>query len=361
MSTPTAASGRKRVRSSRSEILSRHRRALRHARCDERQAARAVDARRADEVEYAPFPGTADTMEHLYDYLEFLAKAATVVVAIDRGDRRCDVDGPASWIDRRRTSRSSQVQRPTRRHESNVAPGVSRSAGVQEVDQAGRSRAQEGVEEQGRLGRDAAYTYSISTAICRHRRWITCATKSPPCSRAARDAGRSAGAESRVRAAWCTATALRPRNSSACDRHKIRLVTAVDKVAASGGYLMASVSDHIIAAPFALVGSIGVVAQIPNVHRLLKKHDVDVEVLTAGKYKRTLTIFGENTEQGRAKFVEELEDVHALFQEFVQANRPQVSIDEIATGEAWYGRRALGASVDRRIVDERCVSDEGVR
>jgi len=134
---------------------------------------------------------------------------------------------------------------------------------------------------------------------------------------------------------------------------KIRLVAAVDKVAASGGYLMASVSDHIIAAPFALVGSIGVVAQVPNVHRLLKKHDVDVEVLTAGKYKRTLTIFGENTEQGRAKFVEELEDVHLLFQDFVQANRPQVSVDEIATGEAWYGKRAL----ERRLVDELSTSD----
>jgi serine protease SohB len=133
----------------------------------------------------------------------------------------------------------------------------------------------------------------------------------------------------------------------------IRLVAAIDKVAASGGYLMASVADHIIAAPFALVGSIGVVAQIPNVHRLLKKHDVDVEVLTAGKYKRTLTIFGENTEQGRAKFVEELEDVHLLFQEFVRANRPQVSIDEIATGEAWYGRRAL----DHHLVDELTTSD----
>ena len=159
--------------------------------------------------------------------------------------------------------------------------------------------------------------------------------------------------ESRARAEWCTDTALRLRNWSAYASSKIRLVTAVDKVAASGGYLMASVSDHIIAAPFAVVGSIGVVAQIPNVHRLLKKHDVDVEVLTAGKYKRTLTIFGENTEQGRAKFVEELEDVHALFQEFVRANRPQVSIDEIATGEVWYGRRAL----EHRLVDELSTSD----
>ena len=146
---------------------------------------------------------------------------------------------------------------------------------------------------------------------------------------------------------------LTPSQLERVRRSKIRLVTAVDKVAASGGYLMASVSDHIIAAPFALVGSIGVVAQVPNVHRLLKKHDVDVEVLTAGKYKRTLTVFGENTEQGRAKFVEELEDVHALFQEFVQANRPQVSIEEIATGEAWYGRRAL----EHRLIDELSTSD----
>jgi serine protease SohB len=95
------------------------------------------------------------------------------------------------------------------------------------------------------------------------------------------------------------------------------------------------------------------VAQVPNVHRLLKKHDVDVEVLTAGQHKRTLTIFGENTEQGRAKFIEELEDVHVLFRDFVKANRPQVSIDEIATGEAWYGRRAL----EHLLVDELTTSD----
>ena len=97
----------------------------------------------------------------------------------------------------------------------------------------------------------------------------------------------------------------------------------MDKVAASGGYLMASVADRIIAAPFALIGSIGVIAQLPNVNRLLKKHDVDWEMLTAGQYKRTLTVFGENTEQGRQKLREELDDVHALFQEFVAENRPQ--------------------------------------
>ena len=134
----------------------------------------------------------------------------------------------------------------------------------------------------------------------------------------------------------------------------IRLVAAIDKIAASGGYLMAAVADRILAAPFAVVGSIGVVAQVPNVHRLLKKHDVDVEVLTAGEYKRTLTVLGENTEKGRAKFIEELEDVHALFKEFVGDNRPDLDLGLVATGEAWYGRRAI----ERNLVDELRTSDE---
>ncbi len=135
---------------------------------------------------------------------------------------------------------------------------------------------------------------------------------------------------------------------------EIPLTVAVDKVAASGGYMMASVANRIIAAPFSLLGSIGVIAQLPNFHRLLKKNDVDVEVLTAGEFKRTLTVFGENTEQGREKFVEELEDVHALFKELVSQNRPQLNIDEVATGEAWFGTRAL----ERNLVDELKTSDE---
>ena len=134
----------------------------------------------------------------------------------------------------------------------------------------------------------------------------------------------------------------------------VTLIAAIDKVAASGGYLMATTADEIIAAPFALVGSIGVVAQIPNVHRLLKKYDVDVDILTAGKFKRTLTTLGENTEEGRAKFIEELNDVHKLFQEFVSENRPMLDIEEVSTGEAWYGRRAL----ERKLVDSLMTSDE---
>jgi len=134
----------------------------------------------------------------------------------------------------------------------------------------------------------------------------------------------------------------------------IPLTVAVDKVAASGGYMMAAVADRIQSAPFAILGSIGVVAQIPNVHRLLKKHDVDFEMLTAGKYKRTLTVFGENTDEGRAKFQQELNEAHTLFKQFLQRYRPQLDMDKVATGEHWFGEQA----VDLGLVDELQTSDD---
>src|SRR5690606_1935247 len=117
---------------------------------------------------------------------------------------------------------------------------------------------------------------------------------------------------------------------------KIPLTACVDKVAASGGYMMACVADKIVAAPFAILGSIGVVAQLPNFHKVLKKYDVDYEIFTAGEYKRTVTMLGENTEKGRRKFTEDLEDTHVLFKEFVGEHRPAVNVDEVATGEIWF-------------------------
>jgi len=137
------------------------------------------------------------------------------------------------------------------------------------------------------------------------------------------------------------------------DRH-IPLTVCVDKVAASGGYMMACVADRILAAPFAVLGSIGVVAQLPNFNRLLKKNDIDFEMFTAGEYKRTVTMFGENTKQGREKFTEDLEDTHVLFKEFVSEHRPQVDIDKVATGEIWFGRRAREVN----LIDDLKTSDE---
>ena len=137
-------------------------------------------------------------------------------------------------------------------------------------------------------------------------------------------------------------------------QREIPLVVAVDKVAASGGYMMACIADRILAAPFAIVGSVGVLAQLPNFHKLLKKHDVDFDVMTAGEYKRTLTMFGENNETGRKKFMEELEDTHELFKDHVSSNRPVVDIAQVATGEHWYGKRAIALN----LVDELITSDE---
>ena len=132
------------------------------------------------------------------------------------------------------------------------------------------------------------------------------------------------------------------------------LTICVDKVAASGGYMMACIANEIISAPFAVVGSIGVVAQVPNFNRLLKEHHVDFELYTAGQFKRTVTMFGENTAEGKAKFEEELQQTHELFKHFVEKYRPQLNVEKVATGEHWYGKDAL----ELNLVDKLQTSDE---
>ena len=134
----------------------------------------------------------------------------------------------------------------------------------------------------------------------------------------------------------------------------IPLIVCVDKVAASGGYLMACVASKIYAAPFAIIGSIGVIAQIPNFNRLLDSHGVDFEQITAGKHKRTVTMFGKNTDEDRAKLKEELEDVHVLFKDAIARYRKELDLDKVATGEHWFGTRAL----DLGLADEIRTSDE---
>ena len=134
----------------------------------------------------------------------------------------------------------------------------------------------------------------------------------------------------------------------------IPLLISVDKVAASGGYLMACVANRLIAAPFAILGSIGVIAQLPNFNRLLHEHGIDFEMITAGKYKRNVTIFGKNTDEDRAKLKEELEDVHSLFKDVVARYRQDLDLEKVATGEHWYGTRAL----ELGLADELKTSDE---
>ncbi|MEL7296814.1 MAG: protease SohB [Pseudomonadota bacterium] len=134
----------------------------------------------------------------------------------------------------------------------------------------------------------------------------------------------------------------------------LSLVVVVDKVAASGGYLMACVANEIVAAPFAIVGSIGVIAQLPNFNRALEQRGVDFEQITAGEHKRSVTMFGKNTDADRAKLKEELEDIHGLFKAAVSRYRPELDLSTVATGEHWYGTRAL----EMGLIDKLATSDE---
>jgi len=136
----------------------------------------------------------------------------------------------------------------------------------------------------------------------------------------------------------------------------VPLTICVDKVAASGGYMMACVANELLAAPFAYIGSIGVLVQLPNVYRLLKDNKVDVEMITAGEYKRTLTTFGENTDKARAKVQEEVDEMHRLFKAFIGEYRPAMSLESVATGEVWTGQQAL----ERALVDGLATSDEWI-
>lgn len=133
----------------------------------------------------------------------------------------------------------------------------------------------------------------------------------------------------------------------------IFLTVAVDKVAASGGYMMACVADRLIAAPFAIIGSIGVVSQMPNFHDFLKKHDIDIELFTAGEYKRTVTMFGKNDDEDRAKYQSELNRIHELFKDHIKHYRPTLDVEKVATGEFWFATDALTLG----LIDEKGTSD----
>ena len=133
----------------------------------------------------------------------------------------------------------------------------------------------------------------------------------------------------------------------------LTLTVCVDKIAASGGYMMACVADKILASDFAVIGSVGVVSQLPNFHEFLKKHDIDFEIFTAGKHKRTVTMFGENDDEDRAKHQADIDRIHELFKEFVKAHRPILDVEKIATGEIWFGKDAL----EMGLIDEIGTSD----
>ena len=310
-------------------------------------------------------------MEYLYEYLIFLAEVATVVIALliilsafaGMSTKPADGDDAGSL---RVTKLNDQLRDLRHTMESHVfPPGLAKKQHKAEAKKVSKARKKQAREEKNQaqskvVDDDADAPHSDkrvfylqfegdlkASAVDRLRREISAVITMALSNDEVVVAIESPGGM--VNNYGLAASQLQRIRDKEID-----LTVVVDKVAASGGYLMAVVADKIVAAPFALLGSIGVVAQIPNVHRLLKKKDVDVEVLTAGKFKRTLTVLGENTDEGRQKFVEELEDVHALFQEFVADYRPDIDLEVVATGEAWLGKRAI----ELHLVDELATSDE---
>jgi serine protease SohB len=288
-------------------------------------------------------------MEYIYDYLAFLAKAVTITVAViaiiaaivSAGSRRPKSDGGHLEL-RKLNDLLRDMQRSVAQ---TFLPAAQQKKALRKDRKRDKKLARQGEPRRRVFVID--FHGDLQASAVEHLRHEVTAVLS--------DAGPDDEVVVKIDSGggMVHSYGLAASQMARVKEHGVKLTASIDKVAASGGYLMASVADRVLAAPFALVGSIGVIAQIPNVHRLLKKHDVDVEVLTAGEYKRTLTVFGENTKEGRAKLTEELNDVHALFQEFVAENRPQVSLPEVATGEAWYGTRAI----KRNLVDELITSD----
>merc|ERR1711871_850089 len=118
----------------------------------------------------------------------------------------------------------------------------------------------------------------------------------------------------------------------------MKLTIAVEQVAASGGYMMACTGDTIVASPFAVLGSIGVISDQPNVYERLKREGIEFSTVTAGKYKRTLTPTKKPTKEDFDKSKEDVEGILVLFKEYVKRNRPSLDIDKVAKGKLGSGR-----------------------
>tara|TARA_R110002096_G_scaffold436100_1_gene667663 strand:+ start:27052 stop:28110 length:1059 start_codon:yes stop_codon:yes gene_type:complete len=302
-------------------------------------------------------------MEYLYDYGLFLAKSITIVIAT-----LAVVGGIVAVIVRQRRPAKAKLEivHLNKRYEDmekSLSSALATDADLRMLDKADRKshkqeakgakkKAKKGELAQAEGGRSRVFVLDFdgdvrASAVASLREEISAVLTVATASDEVLVTLESGGGL--VHSYGLAASQLqRIRNAG------VPLTIAVDKVAASGGYMMACVANKLIAAPFAYVGSIGVVMQMPNVSKVLKKHDVDYEMLYAGQYKRTLTVFGENTDEGREKMQADLEDTHVLFKEFIVSLRPDLDIDKVATGETWPGTRAL----DLGLVDELSTSDD---
>mmetsp|Transcript_9058 Transcript_9058/g.12909 ORF Transcript_9058/g.12909 Transcript_9058/m.12909 type:complete len:423 (-) Transcript_9058:25-1293(-) len=153
------------------------------------------------------------------------------------------------------------------------------------------------------------------------------------------------------------------------DEPGIQVTVIVDKVAASGGYMMACTSSpgRLYAAPFAVVGSIGVIGQTVNIHNALESWGVKPLVFRGGKHKAPVGLIGEVSEDGMKTIQKMIDKTHNAFKRHVLAARPKLAkqIDDVATGDVWLGCDALDVGlIDRVITSDEYISQrlrDGVR
>jgi len=286
-------------------------------------------------------------LEFLANYGLFLLKTATIVLAV------VAVIVVAAQAGQRAQANTLEVEKLNDRYRdlaNALKKAISGKAAQKELDKAEKQRQKSEAKED--TGRPRSFVIDFkgdlkATAVASLREEVTAVLDA---SREGDDVilrlENSGGAVNEHGLAASQLARIRDRG--------LTLTVCVDKVAASGGYLMACVADRLVAAPFAILGSIGVITQIPNFNRALESHGVDFEEITAGKYKRTVTMFGKNTDEDRAKLKADLEDVHELFKDAVRRYRPQLDLERVATGEFWFGTRAL----ELKLADELQTSDE---
>lgn len=142
---------------------------------------------------------------------------------------------------------------------------------------------------------------------------------------------------------------------------EIETYALIDQVAASGGYMAACVANHVVAAPFAYIGSIGVVSEMPNFNQILSDNGINIEQHTAGKSKRTVTPLGKITDEDRNEFKKKLERIHRSFINHVSHYRNINDADEnknsiIFSGDYWIAEETV--ELELGLVDEISTSQE---
>lgn len=140
-------------------------------------------------------------------------------------------------------------------------------------------------------------------------------------------------------------------------KQKKPLVVVVDGLCASGGYIAALASDHIISQGTSLVGSIGVLVQFPNFSELMKTVGVKVEEVKSSPLKAAPNGFEPTSPEARAALDDLVKDSYAWFRDLVKSRRgmDDATLEKAADGRVFTGRQAIGLKLVDQLGDEKAA------